>query len=301
MTGDGDYECEYRLLLPDKTRRWFVSRGRIEFSNAGKPVLMRGVSLDITARKLAEAELLRHRTELAHMARVSTMGVLTASLAHELNQPLSAILSNAQAATRFMAAAPPDLAEVRGALQDIAQDTKRAGDVIRQMRALVRKDEPNLESLNLNEIISDVVRLLHSDMLMRKVQAALELDRNLRPVSGDSVQLQQVVLNLMLNAFDSMKDVPELQRRVVLRTRQVDLFSIRVEVGDCGTGISPDRLASLFEPFQSSKQEGLGLGLSISHSIVEAHKGRLWAENNPAGGATFYFTLPVHGAMPDRT
>ena len=253
-----------------------------------------GSCVDITERKQAEVETVQQRKELAHLARVSTMGVLAASLAHELNQPLSAILSNAQAGSRFLAAATPDLAEVRGALEDIAQDTKRAGEVIRQMRALVRKDEPNLEPLDLNRVISDVVRLLHSDMLIRKVQIALELDPALRLANGDSAQLQQVILNLVLNAFDAMKDVPEGRRTAILRTRQLDAASIRVEVSDYGTGISPDRLANLFEPFRSSKRDGLGLGLSISHSIMEAHKGQLWAENNPDRGATFYFTLPVH-------
>jgi PAS domain S-box-containing protein len=276
----------------------------VHLETSGSPVLdsagnllgYRGADTDVTARKQSELDLGQQRNELAHLSRVSTMGVLTSSLAHELNQPLSAILSNAQAASRFLAAATPDLAEVRGALEDIAQDTKRAGEVIRQMRALVRKDEPHLEPLDLNRIISDIHRLLHSDMLNRKVQIALELAPELRPANGDSIQLQQVVLNLVLNAFDAMKDVPEDQRTVVVRTRQLDAASIRVEVSDAGTGISSDRLANLFEPFRSSKREGLGLGLSISRSIVEAHKGRIWAENNPDSGATFYFTLPVHEA-----
>ena len=291
-----DYMADYRVVLPDGTQRWVVARGRMHSDTHGKPARMMGATIDITERKQSELALGRQRNELAHLSRVSTMGVLTASLAHELNQPLSAILSNAQAGSRFLAAATPDLAEVRGALEDIAQDTKRAGEVIRQMRALVRKDEPRLEPLDLNRVISDIVRLLHSDMLNRKVQIALELDSELRPANGDSIQLQQVMLNLLLNAFDAMKDSPEDQRTVIVRTRQLDAASIRVEVSDAGTGISPDRLANLFEPFRSSKREGLGLGLSISRSIMEAHQGRIWAENNPARGATLYFTLPVHEA-----
>ncbi|MGO9586414.1 MAG: ATP-binding protein [Limisphaerales bacterium] len=281
----------------------------VRLESSGTPVLTadgnltgyRGADTDVTVRKQSELELGQQRNELAHLSRVSTMGVLTSSLAHELNQPLSAILSNAQAGTRFMAAATPDLAEVRGALEDIAQDAKRAGEVIRQMRSLVRKDEPHLESLDLNRLIFDVVRLLHSDMLVRKVQIALELAPELRPANGDNAQLQQVMLNLVLNAFDSMKDVPEGKRTGIVRTRQLDAVLIRVEVSDVGTGISPDRFVNLFEPFRSSKREGLGLGLSISRSIVEAHKGRLWAENNPDRGATFYFTLPVHEAELNLT
>jgi two-component system sensor kinase FixL len=260
----------------------------------GNLIGYRCADTDVTMRKQSELALGQQRNELAHLSRVSTMGVLTASLAHELNQPLSAILSNAQAGSRFLAAATPDLGEVRGALEDIAQDTKRAGEVIRQMRALVRKDDPRLELLDLNRVISDIIRLLHSDMLIRKVRIALELDPKLRSANGDNAQLQQVMLNLMLNAFDAMKDTPENRRTVVVRTRQLNSASIRIEVSDTGTGISPDRLVNLFEPFRSSKREGLGLGLSISRSIVEAHKGRIWAENNPDCGATFYFTLPVH-------
>ena len=274
----------------------------VHLETSGAPVLdpagnllgYRGAAADVTGRKQAEVEIGQQRNELAHLSRVSTMGVLTSSLAHELNQPLTAILNNAQAGSRFMAAASPDLAEVRGALEDIAQDAKRAGEVIRQMRALVRKDEPHLEPLDLNRVISDIVRLLHSDMLVRKVQIALELAPELRPANGDNAQLQQVILNLVLNAFDAMKDSPDDKRAVIVRTRQPDAASIRVEVSDVGTGISPERLANLFEPFRSSKREGLGLGLSISRSIVEAHKGRLWAENNPDRGVTFYFSLPVH-------
>ncbi len=274
----------------------------VHLETSGTPVLnadgnllgYRGADTDVTARKQSELELGQQRNELAHLSRVSTMGVLTSSLAHELNQPLTAILSNAQAGSRFLAGATPDLAEVRGALEDIAQDAKRAGEVIRQMRALVRKDEPRLEPLDLNRVISDIYRLLHSDMLNRKVQIALELAPELRPANGDNAQLQQVMLNLVLNAFDAMKDVPENRRTVIVRTRQLDAATIRAEISDGGTGISPDRLVNLFEPFRSSKREGLGLGLSISRSIVEAHKGRIWAENNPDRGAIFYFTLPVH-------
>ena len=187
---------------------------------------------NITARKQAEAEMVRQRTELAHVSRVSTQGALASSLAHELNQPLSAILSNAQAGSRFLVAVPPDLAEVRGALEDIAQDTKRAGEVIRQMRALVRKDQPTLKPLELNRVIAEVVRLLHSDMLARKVRISPELDPAPGRVNGDSVQLQQVLLNLLLNAFDAMKDAPDHRREVVLRTRRREAGWVQIEVSD---------------------------------------------------------------------
>jgi two-component system sensor kinase FixL len=262
---------------------------------SAEEVLVLTVIVDITARKRAEAETQRQRAELTHVVRVSTVGALASSLAHELNQPLSAILSNAQAGSRFLAARTPNLAEVRNALEDIAQDTKRAGEVIRQVRALVRRGEPNLMPLDINHVIQDVVRLLHSDLLIRKVHMTLELDRALSRASGDSVQLQQVILNLVLNSFDAMNNMPEDRRMTIVRTRQLDTEMIRIEVRDFGTGIDPERMAKLFEPFRSSKREGLGLGLSISRSIVDAHKGRLWAENNSDQGATFFFTLPAYG------
>jgi two-component system sensor kinase FixL len=264
-------------------------------------ILVLTVIVDITVRKQAEAETLRQRAELTHSSRVSTLGALASSLAHELNQPLSAILGNAQAASRFMAATPPDLAEIRGALEDIAQDTRRAGEVIRQMRALVRKDEPNMQSLDINRVVSDVARLLHSDILVRRMRISLQLDPALGRVKGDSAQLQQVILNLTLNALDAMKDVAESRREVVLRSRRLNDETVQVEVSDGGAGITPDRLGQLFEPFRSSKKEGLGLGLSISRSIIEAHRGRIWAENNAGPGATLYFTLPMEPMTPDET
>jgi PAS domain S-box-containing protein len=293
------FSMEYRLRRHDGEYRWLSDHGVPRYDSDRNFLGYIGSCVDLTERKLAEAEALRQRAELTHVARLSTMGALASSLAHELNQPLSAILSNAQAGSRFLAATPPDLAEVRGALADIAQDTKRAGEVIRQLRALVKRDETHLQPLNLNGVITEVVQLVHSDMLIRNASIALELDRALPLVSGDTVQLQQVLLNLLLNAFDSMAEVPEGRRTAVLRTRRWDASSIRVEVCDCGTGISPERLVNLFERFRSSKRDGLGLGLSISHSIVEAHRGRLWAENNHDRGATFYFTLPVQEAELD--
>jgi two-component system sensor kinase FixL len=253
---------------------------------------------DITERRRLELERERLSRELAHVGRVFTMGALTSSLAHELNQPLSAILSNAQAATRFLNAAVPNLAEVRGALDDIARDTHRAGEVIRQMRALVRKEAPRYQPLDCNLLVGEVVTLLHSDAVIRKIRIMVELDSNLRAVSANNVEVQQVLLNLVLNAFDAMRDVPEENRTVTIRTWQLESAFTRVEVSDEGTGLSPEKLLKLFEPFRSSKRDGLGLGLAISRSIIEAHRGRLWAENNPDAGATFYFTLPVHESVP---
>jgi PAS domain S-box-containing protein len=293
------FTTEYRLRRHDGEYRWISDSGVPRYDSKRSFLGYIGSCVDMTERKWAEAEVQRGRAELAHATRVSTMGALAGSLAHELNQPLTAILSNAQAGSRFLANAIPDIAEIRGLLHDIAQDTKRAGEVIRQLRMLVKKDQPKFETLELNRVIQDVVRLLHSDTVIRKVEIALDLDSGLRPVRGDGVQLQQVMLNLMLNGFDAMREVPESERKIRVRTRQLDAGLIRIEVGDRGTGIHPEQLARVFEPFQSTKPDGLGLGLSISRSIVEAHAGRLWAENNPDLGATFYLMLPIHSAGPN--
>jgi len=247
---------------------------------------------DITARKAAELEAQRHRAELAHVARISTLGELAASLAHELNQPLTAILSNAQAAQRLLDAIPPDLEEVREILKDIVHDDNRAGQVIQRLRALIKKQPPEFAALDLAAIMRDVVLLLHSDAILRSSHVALAIGPGLPAVWGDRVELQQVVLNLLLNAFDAMKDRPTEERRVVVRTEVHGPRLVRVAVRDHGAGL-PDEIERVFQPFYTTKRDGLGMGLSISRSIIEAHGGRLWGENNPDRGATFYFTVPV--------
>ena len=286
---------EHEVILPDGNIGWqqWVNHPIVEPD--GTVAEYQAIGRDITERKRAEEA----RKTLAHAARVSTMGALAGSLAHELNQPLTAILSNAQAGSRFLRDPAPDFAEVRDLLQDIAQDAIRAGEVIRQLRKLVKKDELQFDLLDLRRVIHDVERLLHSDMVIKKVQLVLVLDSDLPPVCGDSVQLKQVMFNLLLNAFDAMKDVAENERKVHVCARQPDTGVVQIEVKDCGTGIPPELLARLFEPFQSTKRDGLGLGLSICRSIVEAHGGRLWAVNNTDRGATFCFAVPV--AKEERT
>jgi two-component system, LuxR family, sensor kinase FixL len=246
-------------------------------------------------------ELYRNQQELAHVTRVSTMGELAASLAHELNQPLTAILSNAQAAQRFMATDPVELSEVREILKDIVQDNKRASEVIRRIRGLVKKGDREISSIDTAVVIREVVVLLHSDAIVRGVRVSLNIDANLPTVRGDKVQLQQVMLNLLLNAFDAIDGRPPGDRVVIVFITLESPKTVRVAVRDRGPGLSSDLLAMVFKPFFTSKSEGLGLGLSISRSIIEMHGGRLWAENNPDQGATFYFTLPIAEATrPDR-
>jgi signal transduction histidine kinase len=248
---------------------------------------------EITERKRAEMDAQRSRQELAHFTRVSTMGELAASLAHELNQPLTGILTNAQAAHRFLERTPPDLDELRCILADIIEDDKRASDVIQRLRELLRKGEPMLSRLDLNTLIRDVVKLLGSDAIIRNVSVALELEPMLPMARGDRVQLQQVVLNLLLNAMDAIAEGDGGDRTVLVRTRNTGGQTLHVAVQDAGSGVRDGTLDLVFEPFYTTKPTGMGMGLAISRSIIEAHGGVIWAANNPTRGATFHFALPV--------
>jgi len=252
---------------------------------------------DVTERRRAEAEAQRHRQELAHFTRVSAMGELTASLAHELSQPLSGILTNAQAAQRFLNKTPPALGELRDILADIVDDNKRAGEVIHGLRDLLRKRELSREPLELNELIRDVVRLLGSDAVIRNVTCTLELHPAPLVVIGDRAQLQQVVLNLVLNAMEAMVDCNAADRTIVVRTG-MELDAIHVAVQDAGPGLAEGAEQRIFEPFYTTKPAGMGMGLSIARSIVHAHGGLIWATRNPERGATFHLALPATTSVP---
>jgi PAS domain S-box-containing protein len=249
--------------------------------------------VDITERRRVESELQRNREELAHMMRVATVGELTASVAHELNQPLGAILSNAEAAEMFLAAEPPALDEVREILADIRKDDQRASEVIRHMRGLLRKQKLAPKSMEINEAVDEVLKLLSIDASARKVALKFEKTADLPRVWCDPVHFQQVVLNLVMNSMEAMAELPEEQRQVVVRTGSGDNGAVKIAVADSGPGIPIDRLPNLFEPFFTTKKDGMGLGLSIARTIVEAHHGEIWAENSSGAGATFYFTVPV--------
>ena len=249
--------------------------------------------VDITERKRTESELQRQRQELAHVTRVSTMGELSTSMAHELNQPLGAILSNAEAAEMFLAAEPPALDEVRSILVDIRKDDQRASEVIQRMRSLLRKQELSPQAIDINEAVGEILKLLSIDASARKVAMNFERMLDLPRVWSDPVHLQQVVLNLVLNGMDAMAEIPEERRRLTVRTGHGDNGTVKVAVSDCGPGIPTDQLQKLFEPFFTTKKDGMGMGLSIARTIIEAHHGQIWAENNPSIGATFYFTVPL--------
>ena len=257
------------------------------------PLVLAAV-VDVTARKRAEAEMLRLQAELAHAGRMSTMAQLATGLAHELNQPLGAILRNAEAAELLLARSPPDLEEVRAILADICRDDHRAGEVIDHMRGLLKRRGLERVELDVAELIDEVLVLVQPDAASRQVRLGVEVPNVLLPVRGDRVHLQQVLLNLILNGMDAMAEVPAERRRLVVRARQADAGTVEVAIADAGPGVAAAKLARLFEPFFTTKPDGLGLGLPISATIVGAHGGRIWADSGPAG-ATFYFTVPVSG------
>ncbi len=255
-----------------------------------------GVSTDITARKQTEIELAGQRNELAHLSRVMMLGELSGSLAHELNQPLTAILSNAQAAQRFMAKAYPDLGELRDILQDIVDDDRRAGEVIQGLRLLLKKGEMRHEPLDVNEAVRSVLRLVRSDMLNGGVGVVTSLAPDLPMAKGDRVQLQQVLLNLVVNGCDAMAGVMASDRVLTVSTRSGDAGSVEVCVSDQGRGIAPENLERVFESFYTTKPHGLGLGLAVCRKIILAHGGRLWATSDNGNGTIFRFTLPADTA-----
>lgn len=258
----------------------------------GMPYALCGVSTDITERKRAESELQHHRSALAHVARVSTLGELSASLAHELNQPLAAILSNAQAGLRFLDQGDADLQEIREILQDIARDDKRASAVITGLRSLARRQETQRERIDLAAVLQQVQELLHSELVARQVQVEMDLEAGCT-VLVDGAQIQQVVLNLIMNAVEALEGQPADQHRLQLSLVRTGEGEAQVAVRDSGKGIPADRLTNVFDPFWTTKPQGMGLGLGICRSIVESHGGKIWVERNAAQGVTFYFQLPA--------
>jgi len=248
--------------------------------------------VDVTSRRNAEREVQRLRCELAHVARVATLGELTASWAHELSQPLTAILSNAQAAQRMLADADPDLSELRAILCDIVDDDRRAAEIIRRLRALMRKGALEREPLDLCCVVREVANIVHNEARLRDVTVSLDFAPTGACVMADKIQLQQVVVNLMINALEAMKDVAGRHRSVTVRTRVHDK-KLEVAVQDTGPGIGEDQLDVIFEPFITHKPNGMGMGLSVCRSIVRAHGGRIWAQRNDGHGLTVAFTLPM--------
>jgi C4-dicarboxylate-specific signal transduction histidine kinase len=291
------FDFEHRLLTPKGLVKYLRVVGRPSESGFGSFEFV-GAVTDITDRKRAEEELrqkeasLREaQTELAHVSRVTTMGELAASIAHEVNQPLSGIVTNANAGLRWLAGEFPNLEEARGSIARIIRDGKRAGDVVAQMRALFKKAGTPKEWLDINEAIEEVVVLTQSETRRNKVGLRMELAASLPAVMGNRVQLQQVIMNLILNAIEAMSTVEDRKRELLIRSQRGAGDEVRVAVQDSGMGLDPLNAERIFDAFHTTKPAGLGMGLSISRSIVQSHGGRLWATPNDGFGTTFQFTL----------
>jgi two-component system, LuxR family, sensor kinase FixL len=283
-------EIEYRFLSDDGRFRWITSKGKVLLDARGKPLRVIGVYIDTTERKAQEMQTRAQREQLAHLSRVSTLGELSGALAHELNQPLTAILINAQAARRVLGGTAPDMREVADILGDIVAEDERAGEVIRRLRSLFMRGAVQMQSVNANECIQEVLALEHSDLITRNVITDVKLDRSAPLVMADRVQLQQVLLNLVVNACDAMSDRKPGERRLCITSARAEDGGVDIEVCDSGHGVA--NVEAIFEPFYSTKAHGVGLGLSICRTIVASHRGRLWATNNATGGATFHIHMP---------
>jgi PAS domain S-box-containing protein len=297
------FEIQHRIVDKNGHVRWFLSRGQAQKPRAGEPKRIIGASIDITERKrsenarvAAQEALQEKQAELAHLSRAATVGSLSVALAHEINQPLTAILTNAQTARQFLRTATGDHRELSEIVLDIENDGRRAAEVIQKLRNLLRRSDGDFERIHVESIVDEVLHLLRSELLERRIIVLRTTGSQPEPILGDSVQLQQVLLNLLNNATDAMRDVEPAARKLSIAVERTKTGWSRISVSDCGSGLSEHDRERLFEPFFTTKRSGLGLGLSISRSIVEAHAGRIWAENNRTGGATFYIDIPAASA-----
>jgi PAS domain S-box-containing protein len=287
-----DFEHGYRLLMPDGAVK-HVHATAHAVTDASGGVEFVGAVTDVTARKQAEVELHEAQTHLAHVTRVTALGEMAASIAHEVNQPLAAVVTNAAACLRWLDREPANLKEARGTLRSIINDGNRAGEVIQRVRALVNKTTDR-KALHINEVVNEVMSLVQHELSSHRVAPRLELAPALPPVLADRIQLQQVILNLVVNGIEAMQQVKDRPRELVIRTRQDEARQVLVAVSDCGVGVAAEDADRLFDAFFTTKSNGMGMGLSICRSIVDAHGGRLSASGNTGPGATFQFTLPLH-------
>jgi C4-dicarboxylate-specific signal transduction histidine kinase len=289
--GGGDFEFEHRLLMSDHSIKYLHVIAHGTRGQDGELEYI-GAVQDVTERRLSEEALNNLRSELAHVSRVATLGALTASIAHEVNQPLSGIITNASTCLRMLAADPPNVEGARETARRTIRDGHRASDVITRLRALFGKKGATSEPVDLNEATREVIAMSLSELRRNRMIPRLELADDLPPVTGDRVQLQQVILNLLFNALDAMSGVEDCPTPLVIRTARDEDDRVRLSVQDTGVGFDPQAAARLFEAFYTTKNDGMGIGLSVSRSIIESHHGRLWATLNDGPGATFSFSIP---------
>jgi len=299
-----DFEMEYRVCHPDGTIKHLRVVGHPVLNVTGDVVEFVGTSVDVTQRRAAEDALDKVRSELAHVTRAMSLGALTASIAHEVNQPLAGIITNASTCLRMLSSDPPNVKGALATAQRTIRDGNRAADVITRLRALFSKKAAATETVDLNEATREVLALAFSDLLRNRVFVRTEIDDD-HPVcvTGDRVQLQQVILNLVRNASDAMRDVNDRPRHLLVKLEAEEEGRARLLVRDAGVGVEPQNIERLFDAFYTTKSDGMGIGLSVSRSIIESHGGKLWAEANDGPGTTFSFSLPrtADGATGDRT
>jgi PAS domain S-box-containing protein len=287
------FTMEYRLKRADGEYRWVLDNGVPRYTPQGEFVGYIGSCTDITERRQAELEAARHRNELIHLSRVALLGELSGALAHELNQPLTAILCYARAAQRLLARDAVDPAKLSGILNNIVQDDQRAAEVIRRLRLLLKRGEMQLQLLDVNELVEAALNVVQHDLVNQSVVVRTDFVPQPPAVNGDPVQLQQVLINLIVNGCDAMAGIEGVERMLLVRTEFLDGEGVRLAVVDHGCGIPPEKIEQIFEPFFTTKTKGIGLGLAVCRTIISAHGGRLWATNNVEGGTTFHFTLPT--------
>jgi PAS domain S-box-containing protein len=286
------------VFTTDGGDRFFLTTKSLLSDESGKPYALFGISAEITERKKAEADLREMQAELAHLNRVMTVGELAASIAHEINQPLAAIVWNANAALRWLALDPPNLAKAHDSAELILRDGDRAGQVIARIRALLKKTPPSKTLLDVNELINEVIALTQNEMVQHSIHLRVELANDLPKVPGDRVQLQQVMLNLIVNALEATLTIEDRERALLITSETFEGDGVRIVVSDNGPGIDPQTVRHVFDAFSTTKPEGMGMGLAISRSIIDAHGGCLWTEANDQYGVSFQFTLPI--AANDR-
>jgi C4-dicarboxylate-specific signal transduction histidine kinase len=288
------FQFEFRSLrASDGMYRWCVSSALPLRASDGGILKWYGTVVDFHDRRQAQEDLRSTQAELAHVNRVMTMGALTASIAHEVNQPLAAIIASGDSCTAWLASEPPNLDKARAAASRMIQAATQASEIVQRVRAMFKKTPSVAASVDMNELIEETISFVHHEAQRKNVSLRADFGAGLPTIDGDPVQLEQVILNLMMNGIESMAGLDRQAKQILIRSALPNPGELLVSVADTGPGIDAEHAKRLFAPFFTTKPQGIGMGLPICRSIIEAHSGRIWAENNESGGAMFHFTLPV--------